>query len=214
MAADPKPIPAPGCHPARRSACPACAGRGCQPTAAGRLEPCGPCKGTGVPCVVGDLGGTRSHPKGRPFEYDPATREALVSRGRKVTKYRLDPFAASWDRAGVAVRVTKFDALDQPCEVRDVWLDRAGCHSCDCEGTSYASTERFDRLARFRGEGPVGRSLGCVHLDLVRLLHAAGWLDVRPLQPAPAPLPVDADDDLPDCFRGHAAARALSDYPF
>lgn len=74
--------------------------------------------------MVGDLGGTHSYPKGRPFEYDPTTKEALVSRGKKVAKYHLAPFAAAWDRPGRAVRVTKLDAKRPAKSVKELVADR------------------------------------------------------------------------------------------
>lgn len=110
---------------------------------------------------------------------------------RKATRYAVTEFAADKSYGdGRAFRFEKFDGdSGEVAESRNVFLATNRLLSeCDCEGKSFAATERADREHRRLGEYDRCDTLGCVHLDTARALVANGWLEL--VAPTPEPIAV------------------------
>ena len=149
---------------------------------------------------------TRSQPH-RAVEWDRETHEMTLCGRRTAERYAVSEFyvGRGFD-AGRAFDVVKLDGG----EVRNVFLaDDRRRSTCDCEGFSFAGTERADHR-----HGTHSESLGCKHLDGLAAVVANGWLpdpranpdqDAGPTEPDDQP---DPEDMLPACFDGVSGTGA------
>jgi hypothetical protein len=176
--------------------CSWCAGSAFECAADATLVPCFQCDGGGYEPAAGDLGPTRSCPKGRPATYNPGTRTLSVRRGRKVTAYTLSevtPDLTPEDRPFRVFEFKKEDGERHHCRVGEGWRD------CDCRGSvsgSSARTERYEWYLPVSEHGPEYDTAGCVHLDAILWILSADLWDVD--------MPVGFDSNPSDPFGGEA----------
>jgi hypothetical protein len=173
-----KPVPPTAPGSLALEPCRWCAGHGFEPTEENGLIPCLNCGGGSFEPVAFDLGSTRSYPHGRPANYNPGLRRLVVTRGRQVEVYELAELPCDNGFPGRGFQVVKVGTG----EIRDCFLAHRGDDNlCDCEGFTYESSARANQRAHDAG-GPIFPTLGCLHLDALKLLLGAGLLDL-PLNP-------------------------------
>lgn len=162
--------------------CEWCAGNGFVPHAdLVSIGACTECDGTGYRTAVGDLGQTHSEPK-RPYRYEPGCRRLTLWKGRKATTYTIGEFVP--DRGFTTAPARAFTVVKEADgETRCVLISREGC-TCDCEGATYAGSDKANVRAARAGEKTFP-TLGCKHLDAVALLLREGWLDLPEGGPGP-----------------------------
>jgi hypothetical protein len=161
-----------------------CGGTAVEPDEEAGAVPCLPCGGSGRTPAELALGASRSH-KLRWATYTPscvAGRGVLrVQRDRAVTYYDVREFATDPGYGGRALELAKADG-----ECYHLSIGRP--LTCDCPGETYKGTAKANQAAWEAGER-VYRSHGCVHLDALVPLMAAGWFDLRPFDRDPGELP-------------------------
>lgn len=159
------------------------------------LTPCGRCNdraigpedGSGYPCAVcdggrfqpqaGNLGSTRSNPKGRPFLWNPGSHALWLERvGKPWERYTVTEFPAD-PIGGTPVRAFRF-VKESTGECYDLQCFR-GSLSCECRGFVSEGTRRANERAQATGGVVMEGSLGCSHSDFIRLALAAGLMEVR-----------------------------------
>lgn len=89
-----------------------------------------------------------------------------------VERYAVEEFAS--ECRGRTFYVTKLSTRER----REAFLGADGSAGCTCEGTSYEAAGKADRRA-LRCGLPTFGSAGCVHLDALKALQGAGWLNLQ-----------------------------------
>lgn len=138
--------------------------------------PCLNCQGSGYAPVAGDLGPSRTHPKGRPFVYYPGVGKLRVSRGKCGKDYTLVEFTPDIVPGDLPARA--FECRNSDSTIYHILVNR-GWMSCDCAGQTYAGSHKANQRAALRGDA-VTETHGCIHTDAVNLLLTLGLLDVPP----------------------------------
>jgi hypothetical protein len=156
--------------------CGTCFGSGSNFGADGEEMTCGACDGGGYAIVQGDLGPTRSCPKGRPFMFNPGLRTLTVVRRNKSEVYRLREYVPDQIENERPTRAWELEK-ESSGEKRYVLVAQPGWHKCTCEGFVSEASRHANERALAEGEG-VRFTAGCVHLDSVLHLLWSGMLDV------------------------------------
>jgi hypothetical protein len=129
------------------------------------------CGGSGLATLAGDLGPTHSEPA-RPFTYTPAQRALGIGLGARAKHYLVTEFVPEGDFEGRAFRLIKRD-----------WSGHYSCliggpaPSCDCAGSTFLNTAKANLRSWLRDDKEFP-SLGCKHLDALKVLLEDGWLDL------------------------------------
>lgn len=168
-------------EPASPFACEFCAGGGYETTEYDGVAPCLLCGGSGYRTLVADAGATHSQPR-RPFAYSPGCRRLAIGLGAKAASYTVGEFQPSPGFEGRAFLLHKTDGSG-----RYACLVGTATASCDCAGATYQGTEKANVRSWLRDDREF-QSLGCKHLDALRVLLEGGWLDL------PEHVPTDGDE--------------------
>lgn len=135
---------------------------------------CGFCEGGRYAPVAGDFGPTHSL-RARPWTYNPGLRRLTVTRGRKREVYLIREFVP--DELPGEGRTRAFRLLKQSDQSVYYLLTTRDAVMCDCAGSSYAASAKANQKAYFDGQRTYVTA-GCIHGDAIKVLLAAGLLDL------------------------------------
>jgi hypothetical protein len=142
-------------------------------------EKCLACSFTGVRPVEFALERSRTCAQ-RTVRYEPVaagggrltlTRKRTPNAAPQVTRYFVNEVACQ--RRGRAFRLVKVGARER----YELFVGKAGHASCSCAGETYLSTAKANERAR-TARRAMFPGMGCVHLDAIQALLAAGYFDL------------------------------------
>lgn len=139
--------------------------------------PCADCNGCGVNPIGFRLPATRSYESRRVW-YEPACGRLTVKIATRphhreaVARYEVHEIETDWPGRGFVLAKE-----GHPDRVHQAYLGPDAA-TCSCEAETYQTSAKANQRAHDAGEETFP-TMGCVHLDSLAALMAAGWFDLN-----------------------------------